>query len=174
MGLCLLGTAILQLFDVQPLREQIIASIAAGPEAEELERGEVARLIAGVRHVEVVPSFQCTAVLEDRLVREKIAQANMELMLLTARMNVPTNTVHSARQFYGLTFLDVMRAPSHAAEMLRARRDDYCKQEVSQARRGGRTGDVIVLLSDRPWTDEMAPGVICSPQSWIRYCERSK
>ena len=31
MALCLAAAAILQLFDVQPLREQIIASIAAGP-----------------------------------------------------------------------------------------------------------------------------------------------
>jgi hypothetical protein len=177
MALCLVAAAILQLFDVQPLREQIISSIAAGPGAEELDPGEVARLIARARHVEVVPSFQCTAVLEDRLLREKMERANIDLMLATAGMNVPTNTVHSARQFYGLTFLDLIRAPWRAAamlEMLTARRDDYCKQEVGQARSGGRPGDVIVLLSDRPRTEEMAPGVICSPLSWALYCEGSK
>jgi hypothetical protein len=99
-------------------------------------------------------------------------RANMELMLATAGANVPTNTVYSARQFYGVTFLDLMREPSRAAEMLRARRDDYCKQEVEQARSGGHPGDVIVLLSDRPRTEEMAAGVTCSPLSWAHYCER--
>ena len=47
------------MLDVQPLREEIIASIAAGPGAEELDSDEVARLTARARHVEVVPSFQC-------------------------------------------------------------------------------------------------------------------
>jgi hypothetical protein len=70
--------------------------------------------------------------------------------------------------------LDVMRAPSRAGEMLKARRDGYCEQEVEQARGGGRPGDVIVLLSDRPRTEEMASGVACSPLSWARYCEGSK
>ena len=97
----------------------------------------------------------------------------MELMLATARLNVPTNTVYSPRQFYGLTFLDLMRAPSRAKELLIAQRNDYCKQEVDQARSGGRPGDVIVLLSDRPRTEEMASGVTCSPLSWARYCEGS-
>ena len=59
IALCLMGAAVLQLFDVQPLREQIIASIANGPGVEELDAGEVARLVAGARHIEVVPSFQC-------------------------------------------------------------------------------------------------------------------
>jgi Arc/MetJ family transcription regulator len=170
-----LGTAILQLFDAQPLREQIIASIAAGPGAEELDRGEVARLIARARHVEVVPSFQCNVYHDQQQL--KIERANMELMLATARMNLPTNIVHTARQFYGLTFLDLMRAPWRAdvmLGMLKARRDGYCRQEVEQARSDGHPGDLIVLLSDRPRTEEMAPGVICSPLSWARYCERSK
>jgi hypothetical protein len=171
MALCLVAAAILQLFDVQPLREQIVASIAAGPGTEELEDGDVAHLITRAHHVEVVPSFQC--VNRDQQ-QEKMERANMELMLATARMNVPTNTVYSGRQFYGLTLLDLMRAPWRAAEMLRARRDNYCKQEVEQARSGGRPGDVIVLLSDRPRTEETAPGVICSRLSWARYCERSK
>ena len=173
MAVCLVGAAILQLFDVQPLREQIIANIAAGPGAEELDRGEVTRLVARARHVEVVPSFQCSvSVGLDQ--QGKIMRANMELMLATASMNVPTNTVYSGRERYGLTFLDLIRSPSHAAEMLRARREDYCEQEIAQARSGGRPGDVIVLLSDRPRTEEMAVGVACSPLSWARYCERSK
>jgi hypothetical protein len=174
MALCLVGAAILQLFDVQPLREQIIASIAAGPGAGELDHGEVARLIARARHVEVVPSLQCSLDLDHQ--REKMARANTDLMLVTARMNVPTNTAFSARHFglFGVTFLDVMRAPSRAAEMLMARRDDYCEQEIEQARSGGRPGEVIVLLSDRPRTEEMAAGVSCSPLSWARYCEGSK
>jgi hypothetical protein len=166
MALCLLGAAILQLFDVQPLRAQIVASIAAGPGAEELDRGQIARMIAQARHVEVVPSFQCSVNILD----PKIARANMDLMLATARMNVPTNTVVSARQRYGLTFPDVMRAPSRAAKMLTAMRDDYCKQEIEQARSGGRPGDITVLLSDRPRTEEMAAGITCSPLSWARYC----
>ena len=174
MVLCLVGAAILQLFDVQPLREQIVASIAAGPGAEELDGGEVARLIAGARLVEVVPSFQCNFNRDQQGLR--VERANMELMLATARMNVPTNTVYSAREAYGLTFSDLLRAPWRAEEMLRmlrARREEYCKQEIAQARSGGPPGDVMVLLSDRPQTDEMAPGVICSPLSWARYCVRS-
>jgi hypothetical protein len=172
MVLCLIAAAILQLFDVKLLRDQIIASIAARPEAGELNRDQVAGLIARARHVEVVPSFQCNMNRDEKW--EKIGRANMELMLETARMNVPTNTVYVARQRYGLTLLDLMRAPSRATELKTARREDYCNQEVEQARRGGRPGDVIVLLSDRPRTEEMAPDVICSAISWARYCERSR
>lgn len=174
MVLCLVGAAILQVLDVQPLREQIIASIAAEPRPEELDGGEIARLLAHARHVEVVPSFQCTADLKDQVLREKIRRANMDLMLATARMNVPTNTVYSARQRSGLTFLDVVRAPSRGVEMLTAWRDNYCKQEVEQAASGGRPGDLVVLLSDRPRQEEMAAGVACSPLAWARYCERPK
>jgi hypothetical protein len=139
---------------------------------KELDQGEVARLIARARHVEVVPSFQCN-VYHDQQQRAKIDRANMELMLATARMNVPTNTVDSSRQAYNLTFLELMRAPWRAG-MMRARRDDYCEQEVGQARSDGRPNDVIVLLSDRPRTQDMAPGVTCSPLSWARYCVRSQ
>ena len=172
MVLCLVGAAILQLFDVQPLREEIIASIAAGPGTEELDRGEVARLIAQARYVEVVPSFHCSVGLD----QQKIERANMDVMLATARMNVPTNTTFSGRPFglSGINVFDLMHAPSRAKEMLRARRDDYCNQEVEQARSADHPGDVIVLLSDRPRTEEMAAGVTCSPLSWGRYCERSK
>ena len=173
MALCLVGAAILQLFDVQPLREHIVASIASGPGMEEFDRDELARLIGRAQHVEVVPSSQCDVAPDQQ--REKIARANMDLMLATARMNVPTNTVYSARQRYGVTSLDLMRARSRVAEMLMARRDQYCNQEIEYARSGGRSGDVIVLLSNRPRTAEMemVPGVICSPLSWARYCERS-
>lgn len=89
-------------------------------------------------------------------------------------MNVPTNSVYVARQRSGLTLWDSMRAPSRATELQIARREDYCNQEAERARSGGRPGDVIVLVSDRPRTEEIAPGVICSAVSWARYCERSK
>ena len=173
MVLCLVSAAILQLFDVQPLREQIIASIAAGPGTEELDRSEVARLIAQARYVDVVPSFHCSEGLGQQ---EKIERANVDVMLATAKMNVPTNTTFSGRPFglFGISVFDVVRAPSHAKEILTARRDHYCEQEVAQARTGGHPGDVIVLLSDQPRTEEMAAGVTCSPLSWGRYCERSK
>ena len=82
-----------------------------GPGAEELDHGEIARLIARARYVEVVPSFQCSVNRD-----QKIARANMDLMLATAMMNVPTNTVASVRQRFGLTLLDVMRAPSRYCE----------------------------------------------------------
>ena len=141
LALCLAGTAILQLVDVQPLRQRIIARIAAGPGMEELNAREVAHLIAPARHVEVVPSFQCNYIRDQQW--GKIAGADIELMLATARMNLPTNSVYSGRQTYNLTISDLMRAPSHAMETLRALRDDYCKQEVEQARNGGRPGDVI-------------------------------
>jgi hypothetical protein len=109
--LCLAAAAILELIDVQPLREKITASIAVGPGSAELDRGRVGQLITRARHVEVVPSFQCS---EDR----HLQLANMELMLDTARADVPTNTVYIARQTYGLSLLEVLRAPS--------RRDVYC------------------------------------------------
>jgi hypothetical protein len=172
MALCLVGAAILQLFDVQPLREQIIASIAAGPGTEEFGRGEVARLIARARHVEVVPSFNCTQGVEDELTKAKMQRANMELMLATASINVSTNTVFTGRQIF-LTLTDVLRAPSHALEIMESRRADYCNQEIARARSDRRPGDLIVLLSDRPRQEEMA-GSVCSPLAWARYCERYK
>jgi hypothetical protein len=168
---CLAAAAVVQLFDVQPLRSQIIASIADGPGARELDPGQVRRLVAGARHIDVAPSIQC-----GYLAKEDQIVANMELMLAAARANVPANTVYISLQSYtyGLTLLEVLSAPSRAVEMWHAKRDDYCKQEVELARNGGRPGDVIVLLSDRPRTEEMAPGITCSPLSWARYCERSK
>jgi Family of unknown function (DUF6311) len=172
MALCLLGAAILQLFDVQPLRAQIIATIAAGPGAAEFDRREVAGLIARARYVEVVPSFQCIVGAEG--MRGKLERANMDLMLPMARMNVPTNTVLLARQSFGLTLLDVLRTPSQAFEMKEARRDEYCNQEIDRARSGGRPGDLVVLLSEKPRQEAMASGVNCSPLSWARYCVRSK
>lgn len=174
MALCLVAAAILQLFDVQPLREQIIASIAKGPGAEELGAGDVAHLVAGARHIEVVPSFQCW----DGQPGHDRYRANMELMLAAARANVPTNdvylaTVYLSPEAYGLTWRDLLREPSRAGEMVRARRDDYCKREIERARSGGRPGDVFVLLSDQPRPDEMVPGVTCSSLSWARYCIHS-
>jgi hypothetical protein len=166
IAVCLVGAAIVQLFDVQPLRGQIIASIAAGPGAEELDPSQVARLIEKARQVEVVPSFQCSDWKKD------LTRANAELMLAAARGNVPTNTVYLARYTFGLTVADVLRAPSSAGEI--ARHDDYCKQEIERARSGGRPGDLFVLLSDQPRPEEMAPGITCAPLSWARYCERSK
>ena len=172
MALCLLGAAILQLFDVQPLREQIIAAIAAGPGAEEFDRVQVAGLIARARHVEVVPSFQCMIGVEQT--GGKMERASEDLMLAMAKMSVPTNTVTLARQSFGLTLLDVLRAPSLALEMKEARRYEYCNREIERARNGGRLGDIVVLLSEKPRQEEMAPNVTCSPLSWARYCERSK
>jgi hypothetical protein len=166
-ALCLAAAPILQLCDVQPLRAQIIASIAAGPSAERLDGIQVARMISGARHVEVVPSIQCSS-------NEDQDRANVELMLATARANVPTNTVYLARQSYGLSLRDVLRTPYRFDEMLRTRRTAYCEQEVEQARRGGRPGDVFVLLSDQPRQQELAPDITCSPLSWARYCERKE
>jgi hypothetical protein len=163
-ALCLAGAAILQLWDVQPLRAQIIASIASGPSAEELDSNQVARLISGARDVEVVPSMQCSS-------NEAQAGANMELMLATARANVPTNTVFLARESYGLSLHDVLRAPFRLDEMMRTSRIAYCDQEIEQTRRVGRPGDVLVLLSDQPPEQELAPDITCSPLSWARYCK---
>jgi hypothetical protein len=171
--LCMTAAAILQLIDVQPLREQIIASIAAGPGREDLDRGRIARLVAGARHLEVVPSFQCSELEKKDELRSKVVRANVELMLAAARANVSTNTVYSSRDTYGITVLDVLRDPSRGRELsLLTRRDDYCKQEVERARSGGRPGDVFVLLSDQPQSDDMFSGVTCSPLSWARYCQR--
>jgi len=165
--------AILQLVDVQPLRQQIIASIAAGPSDVDIDRDQVARLVSEASLVEVVPSFQCSET-ETRGETDKLMRTNMELMLATARANVPTNTVYLSRQSYGLTMADILRAPSRAREMKRQRRDEYCEREIEQARGGGRPGEVFVLLADQPSQQEMAPGITCSPLSWARYCERSK
>ena len=66
---------------IAQLRAQIIASVAAGPGAEELDGTQIARLISGARHVEVVPSMQCSR-------NEDQARANIELMLATARAKI--------------------------------------------------------------------------------------
>jgi Family of unknown function (DUF6311) len=166
IAMCLAGAAIIQLFDMQPLREQIIASIADGAGARELDASLVARLIAGARHIDVVPSIQCGD-------GEKEYRANMELMLAAARANVPINTVYLARYSYRVTWRDLLREPSRAVEMLRAGRDDYCKQEIERARSSEGPRDVVVLLSDQPRPDEMSPGLTCSPFSWARYCQKS-
>ena len=162
--LYLLAAAFLQLIDIQPLRAHIIASIAAGPGEEDLDRNQVARLVARARHLDVVPSFQCS-------VNAKQISANMELMLAASRVDVPTNTVYLARQSYGLGLREVLGAPSHEAQMLRARRSKYCRHEIQQARNGGGPGDVLVLLANLPRPQQMAPNVICSPLAWARYCE---
>jgi hypothetical protein len=165
----LVGAAILQIIDVQPLREQITASIAEGPRVQELDPGQLALLVANAHRIKVVPSFQCV----DSQTGHDLYRANLELMLAAARVNVPTNTVYSGRESYGLTLRDLLREPSRAGEMLRAHRHDYCAREIERARRGGRPGDVFVLLSDQPRPDEMVPGVTCSSLSWARYCIHS-
>lgn len=171
--LCLVAAAIIQLFDIQPLRERIIASIADGPRTQQLDPGQVARLMAGARHVEVVPSWPCIYWENKGQPTEKLGEANMELMLAAARANIPINSVYLARQTYGLTSLDALRDPSQARGVsLLARRDNYCNQEIERARSGGRSDNVLVLLSDQPRPDEMVPGVTCSPLSWARYCQR--
>jgi len=168
-AVCVAGAAIIQLFDVQPLREQIIASIADGPGAYELDPGQVAHLIAGARHLEVVPSFQCM----DGQTPDKQERANMELMLAAARANIHTNSVYLGRSPFGITAIDVLRDPSRARQSsLLVRREYYCKQEIDRARSGGPPGDVLVLLSEQPRPDEMVRGVTCSPLSWARYCQR--
>jgi hypothetical protein len=162
--------ALLQVLDLEPLREQVVTSIAAGPVPEPLDSVEVARLVSGAARVEVIPSIQCT----DGGTEDERMIANMELMLATARANVPTNTVYLARQTYGLTLQELLHAPSMAGQMFLAHRSEYCKRESDIARNSGRLGDIFVFLSDQPTQQEMAPGISCSPLSWARYCWRSK
>jgi hypothetical protein len=171
LAMCLMGAAILQLIDVQPLRRQIITSIANGPGASEFDTGQVARLAAVARQMEVIPSFQCV----DEQPGHDLYRANMELMLAAARANVPTNSVYSGRESYGVTLRDLLGPPSsRAREMLKAqRRGAYCEREVERARNGGAPGDVFVLLSGQPKPSEMVPGVTCSSLSWARYCIHS-
>ncbi|MBO0735856.1 MAG: hypothetical protein J2P48_04705 [Alphaproteobacteria bacterium] len=167
IALCLAGAAIVQLYDVQPLREQIIASIAAAPGPEMFDPTQLARVIAGARQVDVVPSFQCSDWKRD------LTRANAEIMLASARANIPINSVYLARYSYGLTIGDVLRQPSHAGEMLVVRHEDYCRQEMERARSGGgRPGDVVILLSDQPRPEDIVAGVVCAPLSWARYCRR--
>lgn len=168
--LCFIIAVVLQLLDVQPLRANIIDTIAAQPASDELDRGKIARFLARARYLEIVPSFQCLLYTEP--FEAKIEGAAMDLMLQAATMNVPTNSVYAARERFGLTLSDVLRAPSRALQMRDARRVDYCNQEIEYARSGGHSGDLIVLLTDRPRQEEMAPGVICSPLSSVRYCQR--
>jgi hypothetical protein len=157
--LFLFGAAILQLGDVQPLRRQIVDSISAGPAKEQFERGELAELVTRARRIEAVPSFQCS-------MSGEVGRANMELMLATARANVPINSVYMRE---GLTLSDILRAPSRPYA---ARREAQCAQEITQAEDAARRGDILVLLSDRPRLEEMAPGVTCTQRSAARICER--
>jgi hypothetical protein len=168
IAVCLLAAAVVQLFDVQPLRAQISASIAAGSGTEELDPGQVARVIAKAHLVEVVPSFHCSDS------NKELTRANAQLMLAAARANIPTNTVNLSHYSYGITIADILRAPSLFGDMLTTRHDDYCKQELERARTGGRPGEVLVLLSNKPRPEEMAPGITCVPLSWARYCEGSE
>ena len=101
---------------------------AAGAGAAKLDPGEVARLVAGTRRIEVAPSFQCSDWKRD------LTRANAELMLAAARKNVPINTVYLGRYTYGVTLRDVLREPSRAEELLAAQRDVYCKQEIERGR----------------------------------------
>jgi hypothetical protein len=167
-ALCLAAAAVLQVCDVQPLRAELIASIAAERGPDKLDPDQLGHLISGASHVEVVPSFQCSTTNKDQL------QANMELMLAMARANVPSNTVYLARQSYGLSLSDVLRAPFRADEMLAAQRAAYCKQEIEQTRRRGVVAHVFVLLSEQPRQQELAPDITCFPLSWARYCERKE
>jgi hypothetical protein len=173
IALCLVGAAIVQLFDMQPLRKRIIATIADTSGAPELDPVQVARLMARARHLDVVPSFQCSDGGKLDETTANVATANIELMLAAARANVPINTVYMARYTWGTSWLDYLRETRQTRMMLaQARRDDYCRQEIERARSGGRPGDVFVLLSNQPQPDEMLPGVTCVPLSWARYCPR--
>jgi hypothetical protein len=166
MALCLMGAASLQLYDVQPLRAQIIASIATRPSEEQLDNSKVARMISGAQQVEVIPSMKCSNSNENQ------RRANIELMLTTARANIPTNTVYSSRESYGATLRDLVRAQFRMGELIQARATAYCEQEIEQARHGGRAGAVFMLLSNQPRAEDMAPDVICLPLSWARFCRR--
>lgn len=163
IALCLVLAAALQLLDVEPLRARIVTSIAAGAGAAPLDRTEVARLVGSARFLEVVPSFQCSATIWQ-------ASANMQLMLAAARADVPTNTVYLARQSYGLGWRDALRAPSRFEHLLRVRHAEYCRREIEKARLEGKPGGILVLLSDRPERQQMAPGMTCSHVSAVRYC----
>jgi hypothetical protein len=165
VALCLLGAAMLQLGDIRLLREHIIGSINAGAAAEEFDHNAVSDLITGAGRIAVVPSLQCS---------ENMRQisANMQLMLAAARADVPTNTVYLARQSYGLSWRDVLRSPSHIGEILQERRSRYCEREMEQAKSGGDPRELLVLLSDQPRQQQMAPGITCSRLSWARYCKR--
>jgi hypothetical protein len=173
LALCLALAAILQIVDVQPLRAEITASIAAGPSPGPFARDEVARLLAGARFLDVIPSFQCSGEL-DRTSRSRQERANMELMLAAARAGVPTNTVYLARQTYGLTLRDVLRAPTRGSELLDARRSAYCRDENERTRASLSNGEIRVLLAEQPTQKELAPDITCSALSRARHCERSK
>jgi hypothetical protein len=173
IALCLAGAAIVQLLDMEPLRERIIATIANTSGAPELDPVQVARLAARARHLDVVPSFQCYDAEESNEKTANVVTANLELMLAAARVNVPINTVYMAQYTWGTSWLDYLRETGPTRMMLaQARRDDYCSQEIERARSGGRPGDVLVLLSNQPPPDEILPEVTCAPLSWARYCHR--
>jgi hypothetical protein len=164
--------AVLQIVDVQPLRTDIVNRVMAGSGPDVLDREQVAHMVGGARRVDVIPSFQCIHAADRNNARE-LERANMELMLATARANVPTNTVYLARQTYGLALRDVLRAPSRASQMLDSRRAEYCRDEAERAHRAVPSGGVLVLLSDRLEQQETAPGITCFPLSWARYCRRT-
>ena len=105
---------------------------------------------------------------------EDQARANIELMLAAARANVPTNTVFLARESFGLSLRDALRASFRVEEMLLMSRTAYCDREVEQARLAGRPGHVLVLLSDQPRQLELRSDIICSPLSWARFCEKKQ
>jgi hypothetical protein len=178
IAVCVIA-AVLQLLDVQPLRQQIIASLA-GPDDVELDRDKVTALVSKARSVEVIPSFQCSFTKSyddisdgEKLESAKLGRTNMEFMLATARANIPTNTVYLSRISYGLTVNEILRTPSRAKELKQQRQVAYCAAEMARAR-DGHPGEVLVLLTDQPRQQDMAPGMTCTALSWARYCVRSE
>jgi hypothetical protein len=138
----------------------------------DLDSDALATLVTQASHVEVVPSMQCAVYAEE--FSGKLSRANIEVMLTAAKLNVPTNTVYNGRQGFGMTLLDVLRAPSKAAAMKVALREAYCRREIETAKSSTAPGELIVLLSDEPRADELAPGVACSPLSWALACRATR
>lgn len=99
-ALAVLGLAsILQLVDVEPIREAI-ARTARAPAPTVVDRQRLADLLDRSNAVLAFPSFGCVGQnvgLTDTPAILRLSQENMELQLAAARDNLPINSVYNAR-----------------------------------------------------------------------------
>jgi hypothetical protein len=107
--------ALLQWADAGPLRSALIQSTAHSV-SPALDRGDLAIQVARSTKVMVFPTYHCVDVVmrHDALSAEMhdfLLQANLEVMLATARAGVPVNSVYTARN---LTDCNAEQASQHS------------------------------------------------------------
>ena len=154
-ALVVLGLACaVQLIDVDPIRGAVAAS-ATHPAVAVIERQRAAAIVAQSGALKIFPSYPCvdTAIKDGTVsasARERVAQANMEFQLLTARADLPINSVYNSRLQTDCRAEDrIMRDPLQDGTTY-----IYLGSFVpTGSQRGGR-----------------AMAEVCNDLDWLRYC----